>query len=113
MAIFHALGEIYVLSDRKPLNTYSFTVWARRLKYATTAVTFGTLFPYAIVTNNGSLSATFEAHSWFLRHVSSSALASEADYSFVERYFRITAVDSIYETDVEVSFVICSPGIIS
>jgi hypothetical protein len=113
LAVFHALWEIYVLSDRKPLNTNAFTLCTRRFVLATTAVTFGTLFSDAIVADNGSLSATFEADSWFFRHVSSSAFTSEADYSFVERYFRVAPVDGIYETDFEVGFVICSTGVIS
>ena len=113
LPIFHTLWQINVLSHRQPLNTNALTLWTRCFVLAATTVAFGTLFPYAIVPDDGSLSATFEAYPRFLRHVRLAAFTGEADDPFVEGYFGVTTVDSIYETDLQVGFVICSTGVIS
>lgn len=113
LAIFHALWEVNVLGHREPLDSDAITVGTRRLVLTTAAVTFRTLFSNAIVTDNGSPSSTFEADSWFFRHVSSAAFTGEANYPLVERYLGVTAIDSIDKADFEVGFVICSAGVVS
>ena len=83
LAILDALREVYLLGDVNPLNAESLTVWTCRFKNASATITFGALFPYAIVSNDGALATAFEAHPRLLGHVSSAAFTSKTNYSFV------------------------------